>query len=45
MFGIVIAVNDDFTKSIMHMYISAPLTHKILQDLSNQTKTIPVKRA
>jgi hypothetical protein len=39
-FWVVIAINDDFTKSIVNMYILASLTHKMFQELSEQTKSI-----
>jgi hypothetical protein len=38
---IVVAVNDDFTQSIVNMNILASLTHEMLQELSEQTKSIP----
>lgn len=42
MFWIVVAVNDDFTQSIVDMHILASLTHKMLQELREQSKSIPV---
>jgi hypothetical protein len=36
MLRIVVAVNDDFSQGIVHMYILASFTHKMLQELSQQ---------
>jgi len=44
MLWVVIAVNYDFTQSIVNMYISAPFTNKVFQELSEQAKTIPRHR-
>uniref|UniRef100_A0A7C9CXQ7 Uncharacterized protein n=1 Tax=Opuntia streptacantha TaxID=393608 RepID=A0A7C9CXQ7_OPUST len=41
MLWVVIAVNYDFTQSIVNMYVSAPFTNKVFQELSEQAKTIP----
>ena len=40
-FWIIIAVYYDFTQSIVNVYILASLTHKMFQELSEQSKTIP----
>lgn len=42
MLRVVIAVNDDLAQSIVNMYISAPLTNKVLQELGEQAQAIPV---
>lgn len=44
MLWIVVAVNYDFTQSIMNMYILPSFTHKMLQELSKQAETVPATK-
>lgn len=41
MLGVVVAVYDDFAQSVVDMHVLAAFAHQVLQELGEQSETIP----